>query len=149
MNGVKILSISSFLQAASSEFRWVVCGAYVAFLTVMSLQPRVPLLPRSPFDHFDKVEHFGAYGVYAALVLWTAPVLHHTKWRWFVITVAFCGTYGIVMEILQATISGGARTGSIADAAANLGGTLCAAVVAMRMPSLFVSGNREDLEREP
>ncbi len=56
--------------------------------------------------------------------------------------------YGIVMEILQATISGGARTGSVADAAANAAGAVCAAAVAVSKPDLFVDGVGEHLETE-
>lgn len=103
---------------------------------------------RSPFDHSDKVGHFAVYGLYAALLLWALPSRQATQRRWYALTVVFCGVFGIAMEVLQATLSAGMRTGSAGDAAANLAGAACMALLIARRPRLFARLESESLEMD-
>jgi VanZ family protein len=97
---------------------WLSLSVY-ALLTPSGSLPKI-----NPFEHFDKIVHAG---MFFTLFIILVPIFlkkqHYFK-SYFFSFITTVST-GIVFEILQNTMSSG-RSGSIADALADLSGALIA-----------------------
>lgn len=100
--GFKILSIAALM-----------------FILVMSLRPSVNV---GSVVHMDKIVHLGAYGVLAGLIRLGWPKL------WGGMIFAGLALYGIGIELAQHFMAVG-RTGSLADAIANILGAALALII--------------------
>jgi len=125
-------------QTDSNVRRLVVLG-YTLLLAFASLWPRPPELPHGvEIPHADKVVHALLYSVYAWIILWAAP---RRRSRPFAVAIVIYTTaFGALMEILQGTVIGPVRTGSLGDAIANAAGSVagaaaCLATFTRRMSS--------------
>ena len=114
--------------------RWVAEG-YTLFLAAVSLWPRPPHLPGEwEIPHADKLAHALLYGAYAWLLLWTTR--RGRSFGFTAAVVVYATAFGGLMEVLQTSISGPYRSGTLGDAVANAVGALAgAAVFACRKPA--------------
>ena len=104
--GNRMTSVSHFFKCLTF--------AALALIVVMSLRPSVSI---GDVPNMDKFVHFGAYAVLASLARLGWPKL------WGGWTFLGLALFGIGIEIAQETMNLG-RTGSLADTAANLLGTV-------------------------
>ncbi len=111
----------------STNNRWTLWAVYTLLIAVASLAPSSTFKDTPSFLHADKIIHFIMYGIEATLLLWAlTPKLKKVATR-LILTILFCSTYGILMEILQATLSD--RTFSIGDIVANIAGATCLSLI--------------------
>ena len=102
--------------------RWA-CAGHLALIAFLSLVPAWLFPPSvSAIPGIDKWAHVAMYGVLGALLRWAAgPAATARAARWLPVAGV---AYGFLMELLQLWISGGGRSFSWADAAANLVGVV-------------------------
>jgi len=111
----------------STNKRWTLWAVYTLLIAVASLAPSSTFKDTPSFLHADKIIHFIMYGIEAVLLLWAlTPKLKNVATR-LILTILFCSAYGILMEILQATLSD--RTSSIGDIVANIAGATCLSLI--------------------
>lgn len=112
---------SALLAVPRAVRRWA-CAAHLALIAVLSLLPGW-IFPASAsrIPGLDKWVHAAMYGVLGALLRWAAGAKVGPAGRWLPLAG---GGYGLLMEFLQRWISGGSRTFSWGDAAANLAGVV-------------------------
>mgnify|MGYP003609286336 CR=1 FL=1 len=115
--------LKAWLVSCPMRIRRWVCAGHLALIAVLSLVPTwlfPPSISRVP--GIDKWAHVAMYGVLGALLRWAAGPLAATRiFRWLPVAGV---AYGFLMELLQLWISGGGRSFSWADAAANLAGVV-------------------------
>lgn len=111
--------------------RWV-CASHLALIAVLSLVPAWLFPPSvSRIPGIDKWAHVAMYGALGALLRWAAsPAAAARSSHWLPVAGV---AYGFLMELLQLWISGGGRSFSWADAAANLAGVVLCWVAAGRL----------------
>ena len=102
--------------------RWA-CAGHLVLIAVLSLVPAWLFPPSvSRIPGIDKWAHVAMYGALGALLRWAAgPAAAVRASRWLPVAGV---AYGVLMELLQLWISGGSRSFSSADAAANLVGVV-------------------------
>ena len=104
------------IRAVPVFLRWVFCAGYLGGLGLLSLAPPSALPVRAVrFPGGDKVAHFLMYAGLAALLRWATARRPPRAW----VALALVAGYGLLMEVLQATITGGTRFFSWGDVAAN------------------------------
>jgi VanZ family protein len=92
-------------------------------IVALSVWPRPPEPPMAfRFPHLDKVVHFLMYAVYAVVLAWTFRAGIRT-WRIGVALLVYCTMFGVLMELIQATMPVLERTLSGMDMAANVAGS--------------------------
>ncbi len=107
------------LLSRSSLIIAIICTAIIAFLSLVKLGKQ----PVS-FAYLDKVEHSLAY--FFLTLFWLVALAKNRQWT--ILIAVVCFLYGIIIEILQVTLTT-YRTAEYADALANTIGVLFALLV--------------------
>lgn len=113
----------TWLLACPRGIRRGACAIQLVLIAVLSLLPPwlfPPSITRIP--GMDKWIHGAMYGLLGALMRWAAGQEKAPAASWW-LPLAGAG-YGLMMEFLQLHLSGGIRTFSWWDAAANLVGVV-------------------------
>lgn len=104
--------------------RRLACVIQLVLITVLSLLPAWLFPPEiSRVPGIDKWVHVAMYGLLGALLRWAVAEKKNEAWASLWFPVAAAG-YGLLMEFCQLAFSGGSRTFSWGDAAANLAGVV-------------------------
>ena len=111
--------------------RWA-CAGHLTLIAVLSLVPAWLFPPSvSRIPGIDKWAHVAMYGALGVLLRWAAgPTAAARTSRWLPVAGV---AYGFLMELLQLWVSGGNRSFSWADAAANLVGVVLGGWAAGRL----------------
>lgn len=111
--------------------RWV-CGGYLVLIAVLSLVPAWLFPPSvSQIPGIDKWVHVAMYGVLGALLRWASGLPAPARAsRWLPAAGAL---YGVLMEVLQLTLSGASRGFSWGDILANTVGIAVGWLVMRRL----------------
>ncbi len=115
--------------STTNKQRWTLWVIYTLLIAVASLAPSSSFKDSPSFLHADKIIHFLMYGADAALMLWALSTKLRNITTRLILAIAFCSAYGILMEILQATLQPNDRTFSIGDIAANITGATCLSLI--------------------
>ncbi len=113
----------------TNKQRWTLWIVYTLIITVASLAPSSSFKQIQPCLNEDKIIHFMIYGGDAVLLLWALSAKLKNRTAQLITTILFCSAYGILMEILQATLQPNDRTFSIGDIAANIAGATCLSLI--------------------
>lgn len=81
---------------------WWAVLIWVLIITILSLKPSTG--GGGLFPHADKVGHFGVYAIFSILLYSKLNSLFPLQ-KATIITLAVCIIYGILMEVLQATLT--------------------------------------------
>ena len=116
----------------SRGLRHLLCGLHLALIAILSLLPAW-FFPASVTGvaGLDKVVHAGLYGILGALVYWAraADRKGPPRARWALGAIG----YGVLMEVLQLTLSGVRRGFSWGDILANAVGVAAGWLVMQRL----------------
>lgn len=120
------------LRACPLRVRRWTCAGHLALIAVLSLVPAWLFPPSvSEIPGIDKWAHVAMYGALGVLLRWAAgPAAAVRTSLWLPVAG---GAYGFLMELLQLWISGGTRSFSWADVAANLVGVVLGCWAAGRL----------------
>jgi len=121
------------LSPAAYRLRGAACALYavcVVFLSLTAPEHLPGWLP--PFPGADKLAHLGIYGLFALLAHWAIPPPRRQPRIRALTAVGAIAGFGLLMEILQASLTGDTRGFEWWDVAANTvgaaGGWLAAAM---------------------
>ena len=118
-------------RSARPALRWSVCMVYAALVATVSLLPP-SVLPNFTgcMVHADKLVHIVMYGGLSVVLHWVMMPNIGRGWPTVGIMLS-CNLYGLALEGLQANLSSLGRTFSTGDLAANLAGSLAAALACL------------------